>query len=826
MAQTTLQVEGMTCDHCVNTVTTSLQAMPGVREAKVDLKSGTAVVDYEPGTTTIEAMASEVTLKGFASSVSPESGSCPVPVTLPTNAETNKDSGESKQDAKRLLLNVDGMHCASCVGRVESALATIPGVQEARVNLATEQATVFVSHEEFDLEKLLGSVRAAGYEASEAKSTGGDDEQGQRSAAEAARWQNRLYVGAALLAVIITFRFAIPSNTVTAWLVLAVATVLQVYVGWPYYVGALQRARHLSTNMDTLVALGTGVAYLSGVASVLAGSASMFFMDAGMILVFITFGKTLELRAKGRASSAIRKLLDLTPKEATVLVDGREERKAVEEVEVGQTLLIKPGDRVPLDAQITSGQSQLDESWLSGESLPLDKQAGDQILSGSINGGGALQAVVNRPAGRTSLDEVIELVRRTQESKADVQRMADRVVTYFVPAILSIAVVTLFAWGIAAGDWSSGLSSMVSVLVVACPCALGLATPTAVMVGSGRGAEAGILIKEAHALEAAGSLTTVVLDKTGTVTRGRPVVVHIQAVDQHMEDEVLAVAAATERLSRHPLAQCIVDAAEEKDLSLREATDLQVVAGAGVQAKIDNTTALVGNEQLMASSGIEVAALSEDIAARQAKGESPLLVAQGDELLGMIVMADEVAPHSGEAIERLQALGLKVMIVTGDHRTTAESIAQHVGVDRVEAEVLPVDKSRIVSELRAQGETVAMVGDGINDAPALVEADVGVAIGAGADVAIEAADIVLVADDLRALAKAIVLSRATLKTILKNLVWAFFYNLLLVPVAAGVFVAIPGLGFRLPPVAAAAAMAASSVSVVMNSLRLRTKSLD
>lgn len=666
MAQTTLQVEGMTCNHCVNTVTNSLQAMPGVRDAKVDLESGTAVVDYEPGTTTIEEMASEVTSKGFASHASTEAESCPVPETVQITLEPKEGAEKSTQaDAERLLLNIDGMHCASCVSRVESALAKTPGVEEARVNLATEQASVLVSPEKFELESLLEAVRAAGYGASRARSTGGEDELSQRNVAEAARWRIRLYVGAALLAVIILFRFAIPANTVTSWIVLAVATVLQGYVGWPYYVGALQRARHFSTNMDTLVALGTGVAYLSGVANVLAGQASMFFMDAGMILVFITFGKTLELRAKGRASSAIRKLLDLSPKEATVLVDGREERKAVEDVEVGQTLLIKPGDRVPLDAEITNGQSQLDESWLSGESLPVDKQLGDQILSGSINGGGALQAVVNRPAGRTSLDEVIELVRRTQESKADVQRMADRVVTYFVPAIISISIVTLLAWGVVAGDWSDGLSSMVSVLVVACPCALGLATPTAVMVGSGRGAEAGILIKEAHALEVAGSLTTVVLDKTGTVTRGRPAVVHVQAVDQHTEDEVLAVAAATERLSRHPLAQCIVDAAVEKGLSTIEASDLQVVAGAGVQARIENTTTLVGNEQLMAKSGIEVATLTDEIAKRRANGESPLLVAQDNELLGMIVVADEVAPHSGEAIERLKSLGLNVMIVTG-----------------------------------------------------------------------------------------------------------------------------------------------------------------
>jgi len=672
----------------------------------------------------------------------------------------------------------------------------------------------------------MNAVRAAGYEASLARDSGGGDELSERNTREAALWQRRLLVGAVLLGILIAMRFVLPSGIVTSWVALSLATLLQVFVGWPYYVGAWQRARHASTNMDTLVALGTGVAYLSGAASVVAGDVNMHFMDAGMILVFITFGKTLELRAKGRASSAIRKLLDLSPADATVLIDGRAVVRAVDEVEVGQTILVKPGDRVPLDAEISSGQSQLDESWLSGESMPVEKQPGDQLLAGSINGDGSLRAIVNRPPGRTSLDEVIELVRRAQESKADVQRLADRVVTYFVPAILSIAAVTLIAWGFLASDWSGGLSSMIAVLVVACPCALGLATPTAVLVGSGRGAEAGILIKEAHALEAAGGLKTLVLDKTGTVTLGRPSVVEILPVTGHSPEEVLRVAAAAERLSRHPLAQCIVDAAEERHLAEIEASDLQVVAGAGVRAQSDNSPVLVGNESLMANAGISVDSLNEDIAQRRAKGQSPLLVARDGQLLGTIVVADEVAPHSREAIDRLKRLGLGVMIVTGDHQTTAESIAKQVGVGRVVAEVLPADKARIVRELRAEGETVAMVGDGINDAPALAEADVGVAIGAGADVAIEAADIVLVASDLRALPKAIALSRATLRTIRQNLVWAFAYNMVLVPVAAGVFVMLPGLGFRLPPAAAAAAMAASSVSVVANSLRLRMTRLE
>ncbi len=814
-----MHIEGMRCDHCVHTVTTALQTLPGIAHAKVDLQAGTAVVDYEPGETGIEEMASAVTAKGFSTQVSTVS-------QTPDVVELMLPAAKPVETAEHLLLNVDGMHCASCVSRVESALGGVAGVQSAHVNLATDQANVFLANGAIDSHTLIDAVRAAGYEAQLARGTNEGDELSERNAREAAHWRRRLFVGAGLLAVLIVIRFVLPSGMAMPWVALCVATLLQVFVGWPYYVGAWQRARHRSTNMDTLVALGTGVAYLSGAVSVAMGQTSMYFMDAGMILVFITFGKTLELRAKGRASSAIRKLLDLSPVEATVLVNGRAESRAVDDVEVGQTIIIKPGDRVPLDAEIESGQSQLDESWLSGESMPVEKQPGDQVLAGSINGDGSLQAIVNRPAGRTSLDEVIELVRRAQESKADVQRLADRVVAYFVPGILSIATVTLFAWGIAGGDWTGGLSSMIAVLVVACPCALGLATPTAVLVGGGRGADAGILIKEAHALEAAGSLQTVVLDKTGTVTLGRPAVVEIQAVGSHSQDEVLRVAAAVEQLSRHPLAQCIVDAANDRHLGEIDATDLQVVAGAGVQAKLGQAIVLVGNESLLGTAGIAVDSLANAIDQHRAQGQSPLLVARDGHLLGMIVVADDIAPHSREAIHRLKQLGLNVMIVTGDHRTTAESIAKRVGVERVEAEVLPADKAKIVRELRANGETVAMVGDGINDAPALVEADVGVAIGAGADVAIEAADIVLVADDLRALPKAIELSRATLRTIRQNLVWAFAYNLILVPFAAGLFVLVPGFGFRLPPAAAAAAMAASSVSVVVNSLRLRTKRIE
>jgi Cu+-exporting ATPase len=726
-----------------------------------------------------------------------------------------------------LRLNIRGMHCASCTARVEQALRGVRGVRSAAANLATNQATVELATSAVDTQQLIDAVSRSGYEAAlsarDAAEAGAQDE-------EFRYWRARLYVALPLLVALAwLFFYPLPSTTATQWLQFAVATLLWLYVGWPYLSGAARRLRHGTASMDTLVALGTTAAYFAGLATFvghLTGSSSdighgMSFLDAGMILTFITLGKVLEAGAKSRASSAIRQLLQLAPDEATRVHAGKTERVPAAEVMLGETILVRPGERIPLDGVVLSGQSDVDQSWLTGESLPVEKAPEAEVYAATINGQGSLAIRVTQTVGQTALARVVELVRHAQESKAEVQRLADRIVAYFVPAVLVIAVGAFFGWWLS-GHLPIATKTAVAVLVVACPCALGLATPTAVMVASGRGAGRGILIKEAHALEIAGGLTTVVLDKTGTVTAGRPAVRHVVALTDSSAlqavaaDELLATAAAAEKLSGHPLAQAIVTAAEERRLKLPAAQDLEVIPGRGIQARCRAGTILVGNEALMAEHDIDIGRLTGQIDAIRREGATPLLVGLGQQFLGVISVADVVAQHSDEAIKRMKQLNLKIMLLTGDHRVTAEAVGRSLGIHKVISEVMPGDKQQVITQLRDEGEVVAMVGDGINDAPALAAADLGIAIGAGADVAIEAADVVLAHSDLRGVPETIALSRATLRTIRQNLGWAFGYNIVLIPLA------VTGL---LPPAAAAAAMALSSVSVVANSLLLRYRRL-
>ncbi|MFH1921501.1 MAG: heavy metal translocating P-type ATPase [Planctomycetota bacterium] len=753
------------------------------------------------------------------------------------------ESPRNEIKPEHVLLDVEGMHCAGCAGRVEKALGGVPGVLGARVNLVTNQASVECRPGEVRPEELLAALAGGGYSASVVT---GAEELGstlvEKEAREASAWVRRLAVGVVLLAPLVWLtHFGPLSGRMLVWWQFALATPLQVYVGWPYFLGAWQRLRHASANMDTLIALGTGAAYLTGLAGLLwwvtgentdggpshgamhFADAGMYFADAGMILAFITLGKLLEVKAKGRASRAIRKLLDLTSPEATVVRDDKPQRVPVRAVMVGETILVRPGEKVPLDAEVVSGTSSVDQSWLTGESIPVDKTPGDEILAGTINGQGGLTARVLKPAGQTALAQVIELVRRAQESKTEVGRLADRVVAWFVPGVLVIAAAAFLAWGLIAWNWPLAIASAVAVLVVACPCALGLATPTAVLVGSGRGAESGILIKEAHALETAGRLTTVVLDKTGTVTLGRPKVTALEPAADVDVNELLAYAAAAERLSQHPLGAAIVAEAEARGLDIPAVEDLQIVPGEGVRARCNGRVILVGNERLLKQSWIDLDAQREAVRFMRASGQTPLWVALDGRRLGVVAVSDPVAPWSREGVERLKSLGLNVQLLSGDNRLTAQAVAAEVGIDQVTAEVLPDQKQEVIHKLQQSGEVVAMVGDGINDAPALAAADLGIAIGSGSDVAIEAADVVLVSQDLRGVAHAVALSRATLRTIRQNLVWAFLYNILLLPLAAGVL--IPIFGLRLPPAAAAAAMAASSVSVVTNSLLLRARKL-
>ena len=633
------------------------------------------------------------------------------------------------------------------------------------------------------------------------------------------------------LLLIMAARHLLTPGIVAQSLALLIAAGLQGYVGWPYYAGAIRRARHLSANMDTLVALGTTTAFVSGLWHVAAswrGTESalpMTFMDSAMILAFISLGKYLEARMKGRASSAISQLMSLSPPEAIVLRDGQSQTVAADDVEVDELIVIRPGDSIPLDSVVIQGHSQIDQAWLTGESRPVNAAPDAEVLAGSINGQGALQVRVTRAAGDTALARVAALVQAAQDSKAEIQQLSDRVVAWFVPAVLLIAALTLGAWGLLAGDWITGITCTVAVLIVACPCAMGLATPTAVMVAGGRAARMGILLKNAQAIESAAAIDTVALDKTGTITEGKFAITQVIPAEGVREDELIVTTVAVQRQSSHPLAEAVVNYAEDfigrttshEPLETVEVSSVQTSPEGGLIAESEAGEIVIGSQRLLESRRVEIPAKFLDRTA-QDETSTPIFVARDGLFLGLLLAADQVGDGSRSAVAALRKMSLHVVMVTGDLKSIAQRIAEQVGIDEVIAEVRPDGKHRLMESLQADGRRVAMVGDGINDGPALAAADLGIAIGSGADVAMETADIVLVNQDLRGVVQTLRLCRATLRTIKQNLGWAFGYNILLIPLATGMF--IPLFAWRLPPVFAAIAMAASSICVVGNSLLL------
>jgi Cu+-exporting ATPase len=742
-----------------------------------------------------------------------------------------------------IALPVEGMTCASCVRRVEKALERVPGVENVSVNLATETATVKGVAGAADRQTMIAAIEGAGYGVRDIAIENDGDQADALAAArqrETRVLQIKAVVSLAVSAVLMLLMYwpdwlpgepSWPSMKTLFVVMFAMATPVQFWAGGQFYRQAIAAARHLQANMSTLVAMGTSAAYFYSAAvtffpeRILGHDAmpEVYFETATVIIGFILTGRWLEARARSRTGAAISSLMDLSPKVARVLRDDEELAIPAAEIRIGDIVRVRPGEKIATDGVILSGASTVDESMLTGESLPVEKAPGDEVIGATLNTTGTFTFRATRVGKDTALSQIIRLVSEAQGSKAPIQRLVDTISSYFVPLVLLAAAFTFFIWYLAGPDpaFRNALQATIAVLIIACPCAMGLATPTAVMVGTGRGAELGVLIKGGVALEQAHKVTAVVLDKTGTITRGKPSVTAVLPAPGFTVERVLETAASAEQGSEHPLGAAIVRHARETGARLLAVDRFEAIAGKGIAARVDGRDVLAGTWQLLESRGIDVAHMRTDAQELAASGQTPMYVAIDGALAGIISVADTVKPDSAQAIAEMQALGLDVWMLTGDNRVTAEAVAAQIGIPagRVVAEVLPGAKSEAISALQQQGQAVAMVGDGINDAPALAQADLGVAIGTGADVAMEASDITLVGGDLRGVVTAFALSGQTMHTIRQNLFWAFAYNVVLIPVAMGVLY--PFTGQLLNPGLAAGAMALSSVSVVANSLRLR-----
>ena len=806
--QLTLPVLGMTCANCAVSVERNAKKVAGVSEATVNLASEKVTVLFDPALATPQALIERIERAGYQ---------------VPTAT---------------LELAITGMTCANCAATIERTLNNkVPGVVETTVNLATEKATVRFIPGAVARADLVAAIERAGYGVVDAAGEASDDE--LVDAEKLAREQEirdqtrKLWVGVAFTIPLFLFSMARDLGLLGHWahdtwvnvLFWALATPVQFYTGRDYYVGGYKSLRNGSANMDVLVALGSSVAYFYSIA-VTAGllGGHVYFETSAAIITLIKVGKLLEARAKGKTSEAIKALMGLQPKTARVERGGVEIDIPTAQLMVGDLVIVRPGEKIPVDGMVVSGGSAVDESMLTGESLPVDKQVGDAVIGATLNKHGLLKIKATKVGRETALAQIIRLVEEAQGSKAPIQALADRVSAIFVPAIIVIAIATFAIWLASGAGFTSALVRLVAVLVIACPCALGLATPTAIVVGTGKGAAHGILFKSSAALQRAHELDTVVLDKTGTITQGKPAVTDVVTVDGWTPDDALQLAASAERGSEHPLGEAIVQAAQEKGLPLGEPAGFRAVAGHGVAAEVDGRAVLVGNRRLMEAERIALNGLLATVEQLQNQGKTAMWLAADGQAVAVIGVADTLKDGSREAIARLKGLGLQVVMMTGDNQATAHAIAAEVGIDRVLAEVLPGDKAANVASLQDEGLVVGMVGDGINDAPALAQADVGIAIGTGADVAMETAGITLMSGDLRGVPRSIALSQATMRTIKQNLFWAFGYNVLLVPLAAGVLAIFPTLPTylrELHPVAAAFAMAFSSVSVVSNSLLLR-----
>ena len=814
-----LPVQGMTCANCVLRVERALKATPGVQDAHVNFVTRRASVSYDPATATPEALARAIEAAGYE-----------VP---------------RAQEAVTTELPIVGMTCASCVRRIETALRAVDGVAEATVNLVTARATVRYEPAKTNPGALADAIRGAGYEVPQASApvsprvdAGARAEAQAQAEAHEQRTMRRDFIVAAALSVpllvVAMSHGAIPGTDglFGRWLQFALATPVVFGPGRRFLRLAWVALRHRAADMNTLVSLGVLAAWgYSTVALVAPGLfphaehgmlPHLYFEAAAAILSFVLLGKLMETRARGRLSDAVRGLVALAPKTARRIRGELEEDVPVEALALGDLVLVRPGERIASDGEVVRGTSAVDESMLTGESLPVDKTAGATVYGGTQNHSGALTYRITRTGGDTALARIVEAVEQAQGSRAPIARLADVVSSWFVPIVLGLALVTLLVWALVdptAAGFAIAVERFVAVLVIACPCALGLATPAAVAVGTGRGAELGILVKGGAALEAASRIDTVLLDKTGTLTTGKPELTDVVSSAAIGEHELLRLVAAVERESEHPVAQAIVRGALARGVAMVPASDFRTEAGLGVEADVEGRTVRVGTTVWLERAGITTAALEGAAEALAARGRTPSFIAVDGVLAGLVAVADRPAEGARETVATLRSLGIEVAMVTGDRLGTARAVAAELGIERVVAEVRPEDKARVVAEERARGRIVAMVGDGINDAPALAAAHVGIAIGSGTDIAIAAADVALLRGGIAGLPTALRLARRTLTTIRQNLFWAFVYNVLGIPIAAGVLA--PWTGWTLSPVLASAAMSLSSVSVLMNSLRLR-----
>ncbi|HEL2593758.1 TPA: heavy metal translocating P-type ATPase [Streptococcus suis] len=816
MQKENIRIAGMTCASCTMTVEKAVGKLEGVEEASVNLATEKLSVSFDENVLSLSDIGQAVEKAGYG---------------LVRNLITETYA-------------IEGMTCASCAMAVEKTLGKLAGVEEVTVNLATEKASITYDKDRLSVRAILSAVEVAGYKAIKPARKGQTDltdRQGEQIASLRTRF---IWSVVFTLPLLYSAMGPMVNLPLPQWLhepmMFALAQFILllpiVYLGRSFFTKGFQTLLAGHPNMDSLIALGTSSAIAQGLIMIAliaqdavemghGGHPELYFESAAVILTLITLGKYFEARSKGQTSEAIKKLMDLAPKTAQVLRNGQEMQVPIEDVVVGDQVLVRPGQQIPVDGQVLEGQTRVDESMLTGESLPVKKALGDTVFGGTLNQQGAITMQATKVGRDTTLAQIIRLVEEAQGSKAAIAKLADQVSAVFVPVVMGLAFLSGLAWYFLGQEsWIFSLSIIIAVLVIACPCALGLATPTAIMVGTGKGAENSLLFKSGQAIETLQGVNTIVFDKTGTITEGKPQVTDIHLLSTKNREQVLQLAASSEQFSEHPLAQALLQAAQTEKIDLLPTTDFQALSGRGLSVTIAEQTIYLGNERLMREQGIDVSkgrAVAETFA-HQAK--TPVFLASQQELLAVIAIADKVKETSRQAIQALQALGLEVVMLTGDNEKTAKAIAKEVGIEQVVSQVMPDDKANQVKFLQEQGKTVAMVGDGINDAPALAQAHVGLAIGSGTDIAIESADIVLMHSDILDVVKAVKLSQATMRTIKQNLFWAFAYNVIGIPIAMGLLHAFGGP--LLNPMFAGAAMALSSVSVVLNALRLKRVKID